>query len=264
MPDAGDATGVAAAREYAGRLTAELSALIAPALAGAYLHGSAALGGWVAGRSDVDVLFVVADDVTTEAVAAAEDLLATAPGCPGRGLECSLVTVSQAARPAPPWPFVLHVNCCDGGRMRLGASMAGDADLLMHYAVCRAAGITLAGPPPAEAIGPVARAVILRYLAGELAWGLANAPECYAVLNACRALVFLDEDRIVSKIAGGLTALDRGAGPAGVIRRALDQQRGRVPERPAATDAVAFVQRAAATLRDAACRARPDRAPGRN
>src|SRR6266487_5421734 len=75
------------------------------------------------------------------------------------------------------------------------------------YAVCLAAGIRLAGPPPADAIGKVGGPTVLRYLAGELAWGLANAPECYAVLNACRALVYLDEDRIVSKVAGGLAAL---------------------------------------------------------
>ena len=40
-------------------LTAELGVSLGGALTAAYLHGSAALGGWNAERSDVDVLFVV-------------------------------------------------------------------------------------------------------------------------------------------------------------------------------------------------------------
>jgi aminoglycoside adenylyltransferase-like protein len=133
-----------------------------------------------------------------------------------------------------------------------GQDRAGDADLLMHYAVCRAAGVTLSGPPAARVIGAVARPLILTYLADELAWGLANAPESYAVLNACRAHMYLQRGEIVGKVAGGLAVLDDGAGPADVVRRALDQQRARAPEQPAEPDAVAFVQRVAAALTAAA------------
>jgi aminoglycoside adenylyltransferase-like protein len=240
-------------REYAARLAAAVAAVIGRDLAAAYLHGSAALGGWVATRSDFDVLFVVADDVTDAAVAAIANVLAQAGECPGRGLEYSVVTGSQAARPAPPWPFVLHAGFGHGGPgLVTGRSMSGDPDLLMHYAVIRSAGIVLAGPPPEAVIGPVSRTVILAYLADELAWGLANAPECYAVLNACRARVFLDDDRIVSKVAGGLVALRRGSGPPALIKRALDQQLARVAERRPGPDAAAFASQVAAALKDAA------------
>src|SRR6266567_3723973 len=138
MPDAPDGSRDASSgnpaavgpREYAARLTAELAALLGPALAGAYLHGSAALGGWVAERSDVDMLFVVADDLTEAAVAATADRLTRPAGCPGRGLECSVVTVSQAARPAPPWPFLLHAGSGHFGQgpvLVRGDAQAGDA-----------------------------------------------------------------------------------------------------------------------------------------
>jgi aminoglycoside adenylyltransferase-like protein len=246
-------------REYAARLTAAVTAVIGRQLAAAYLHGSVALGGWVASRSDVDVLFVVADDVTEAAVAAIADVLAHTAECPGRGLEYSVVTRSQAARPAPPWPFVLHAGFGHGGPgLVTGRSMSGDSDLLMHYAVCRSAGIVLAGPPPEAVIGPVSRQVILAYLADELAWGLANAPECYAVLNACRALVYLEENRIVSKVSGGLAALRRGSGPAALIRRALDQQQARIPERRPGADAAMFASQVAAALNDAVAGDRAD------
>ena len=260
MP-APDDPAAAGLRAYAARLAGDLDALLGGALAGAYLHGSVALGGWLAERSDVDILFVVADDLAGEVAPAGSDPLTAAGAlltrsgahCPGRGLECSIVTVSQAARPAPPWPFVLHAGFGDGGRTLVrGDTRPGDPDLLMHYAVCRAAGITVAGPPPAAVIGAVRRPQVLAYLAGELDWGLANAPESYAVLNACRALVYLDEGRVVSKIAGGLAALHRGIGPPGLVRRALDQQQARAPERAAGPDAIVFVRESAALLSAAA------------
>ncbi len=232
-------------RRYAERLTAAVAERCGGTLVAAYLHGSAALGGWVAERSDVDILFIVADTIAASAVTAAGELLIESGAqCPGRDLECSMVTASQARSPAPPWPFILHIGSgagADGQRLYRGDGVPGDPDLLMHYAVCRAAAITLLGPAPKDSIGPIARPVILAYLAGELGWGLANAPECYAVLNACRAMAFLRSGRIVSKVAGGLDALDHGLGPADLVRCALDQQQARAPERPPGPEAVAFV-----------------------
>jgi hypothetical protein len=236
---------------YGAELAAELDAALGGALAGAYLHGSAALGAWHADRSDVDLLFVTRDELAGALVAsAATALLSAAAGCPGRGLEASVVTAAAAARPAPPWPFVLHVGTRDGAPVLYrGEDRAGDADLLMHYVVCRAAGITLAGPPPRTAIGPVDRQLILAYLADELDWGLASAPESYAVLNACRALAYLRHGRIISKVDGGLAALAEGSGPPDVVRGALDQQRAVLAERAAGPDAVAFVRDVQAALR---------------
>jgi len=235
-------------RSFAENLTAELVRRSGDFLSAAYLHGSAALGGWNVERSDVDILFVVADEIGDDAVAAIGELLLATRGL-GRGLECSVVTSSQAARPCPPYPFILHRGQ-DAGAQRLycGSEMPGDSDLLMHYAVCRVAGITLFGPPPLDCIGAVPRPVILTYLAGELDWGLANGAESYAVLNACRALEYLDSGRLVSKVAGGLAALDRGTGPAGPVRMALDAQQGTCGERRPGPEATAFVRSVIAKL----------------
>lgn len=241
---------------YARTLTGQLITLSGGLLQAAYLHGSAALGGWMPGRSDVDMLFVTADGTGSGVVERMSQALCEAAGqCPGRELECSVVTVVQARQPAPPWPFVLHVAAGPGKpdwTVQPGSQSPGDPDLLMHYAVCRASGWPVCGPPAAELIGAVPRRVILDYLAGELCWGIGHAPEAYAVLNACRALIYLTDHKIVSKVAGGEAALRRGAGPAEVIQRALAQQRGSEPDRPPASDAVSFVLAAAATLRSVA------------
>jgi streptomycin 3"-adenylyltransferase len=241
---------------YARTLVSQLMVLPDGALHAAYLHGSAALGGWVSGRSDVDMLLVAADGISGVAVNRMGEVLgAGANRCPGRELECSVVTAAQARQPAPPWPFVLHVTAGPGqpGRtVRPESRSPGDADLLMHYAVCRAAGWPVYGPPPQDLIGVVPRRAILDYLAGELDWGIGHAPEAYAVLNACRALIYLTDDEIVSKIAGGEAVRSRGTGPAEVIERALAQQRGSEPGQPPVADAVSFVLATAAMLRSAA------------
>jgi Domain of unknown function (DUF4111) len=247
-----------AARAYAVQLTSELAEACGGELVAAYLHGSAALGGWVPELSDIDLLFVMARAGAGAASAdvalarAGEVLLGSAARCPGSGLECSLVTAAAAGHPAPPWPFLLHVAAGPGGQELIdGRGRAGDEDLLMHYAVCRSAGVRLHGPPPPDCIGPVGRPVVLAYLAAELGWGLDHAPECYSVLNACRALAFLSGERIVSKVAGGLEAIERGIAPAGLVQRALDQQQDRAPRRTPGPEATAFVLDVAAALRAA-------------
>jgi Domain of unknown function (DUF4111) len=241
---------------YARALTGQLMMVPGCVLRAAYLHGSAVLGGWVPGRSDVDMLFVAAEGISSAAVTRMGEVVCEgAGGCPGRELECSVVTVAQAAQPRPPWPFVLHVTAGPGGpgrTVRPEGRSRGDPDLLMHYTVCRAAGWPVCGRPPQDLIGVVPRRAILDYLAGELGWGLGHTPEAYAVLNACRALIYLTDRKIVSKIAGGEAVLSRGTGPAEVIERALAQQRGSEPGQPPAADAVSFVLATATMLRSAA------------
>ena len=112
-------------------------------------------------------------------------------------------------------------------------------------------GLAVSGPPPRDVIGPVPRKTVLAYLAGELDWGLQHASEAYTVLNACRAMVYLTDDAIVSKIAGGEAALDRGFGPAEVITRALSQQLGHAAILQPEDEAAEFVRATAAALRDA-------------
>jgi hypothetical protein len=242
---------------YARGLTERVRDALGRRLRAAYLHGSAVLGGWVPGRSDVDMLFITADGPPEpDAAAAASVLAAPRPACPGSGLECSVVTAGQAATPRAPWPFLLHVAGAGGGgqpKIVSGSQHPGDADLLMHYTVCRTAGWPVHGPAPRELIGSVPRPVILRYLADELGWGLEHGTEAYSVLNACRGLIFLADGRIVSKVAGGEIALARGLGPPTALRRALGQQQSSAPQRSAsAPDAREFVKAAAAALRTAA------------
>jgi Domain of unknown function (DUF4111) len=253
-------TGASVADEpasFAGRLADKLAEDCGGQLMAAILHGSAALGGWVPGRSDVDVLFIVADTVTEMDLRRMAVSLATlAVDCPGNGIETSIVSVGQVRDPRPPWPYLLHASAGPTSAYRIHpkpGELAHDPDLLMHYAVCRAAGTSVRGAPAADLIGEVPRRMILPYLAGELGWGLENAPEAYAVLNACRAEAYRTTGQIISKLAGGELALqDADPQTAALITRALDQQRGLLPSRPPGPDATAFVRAAASRLQAAA------------
>jgi len=210
------------------------------------VHGSLALGGFEPVVSDVDVLVIV-DDRPPLGPTGWRKLggdLATA-AVPGRGIELSVVDLVAAARPAPPWPFLLHVATEPAGagvspKVVLGEGHGGDPDLLMHYAVAREAGVTRPARPVDELVGEVERPAVLRYLVDELAWAVTNAGESYAVLNAGRALRYLLDGSIVSKLDGATTALAEGA-PAAIVERALDVRRGRVADRDPTEPALAFV-----------------------
>lgn len=237
---------------YGRLLAAALAISSGQRLVAAYLHGSAAMGGWQAARSDVDLLIVVQEDIPSpDDLAVEQTLLDNASTCPGTGLECSVVLAQQAASPTPPWPFVLHIQSIRGEEMRLvrGDTMEGDPDLLMHYAVCRAAGVPLLGQDPGNVIGVVPRDTILAYLVDELSWGVAHGSKAYAVLNACRALVYAADGSLVSKLSGGRLALDQGLGPADVIARALDEQEGRISPTAITATATEFVRLVANSLR---------------
>jgi hypothetical protein len=221
-------------------------------VAGCYLHGSAALGGWNALRSDVDVLVVVSDWSQTVAAAVTHDLMVASSSCPGTGLECSVVGLAAAQHPAPPWPFLLHV-ASDRGPVRVvdGRSMAGDEDLLMHYAVTRAHGLTVHGTPARDMFGPIPRAAVLRYLANELDWGLEHADESYVVLNALRALVYVRDGALVSKVEAGQLALRDDELPDDLVRRALATQRGEADSHAPDAHAIGLVRRTQESLRTA-------------
>jgi hypothetical protein len=240
---------------FAGELAARLTLDSGGRLTAAVVHGSAALGGWQPGRSDVDLLFLVADSITEMDLRRMTlSILTMSGGCPGSCAETSIVAAAAALAPAPPWPYLRHVVAGPAADSRVAprpGDQAHDPDLLMHYVVSRAAGVSVCGPPAAGLFGEVPRPAVLAYLADDLDWGLAQAPEAYCVLNACRAQMYLTDGAIISKIAGARAVLARGAGPAAVISRALDQQTGRLAARTAGPDAAEFIQAMAARLRAA-------------
>ena len=217
-----------AVEAYLAALVRVLQARLGDGLVGAYLHGSAVLGGWHPDRSDVDILAVCAAPVDPRALdeLAAAVSVAALP-CPVEsGLEFGLVTAASAAEPCAEPRFELDLTTSAAGdRPTPGHDRPGHADYLMHFAVCRAHGRALTGPPPAEVFGEAPPALLDAAFVGELRWGAAHASPSYRVLNACRAWRFAAARELVSKVDGGEWALGRGEGDE-AIRAALAHQRG--------------------------------------
>ena len=127
-----------------------------PPLAGAILHGSLATGAFVPGRSDVDVLAIVdeqpSDDELSALGAAVEGLRGHAPV----PLDLCVVTTGTAAVPSPAPRVEIYVRLDPGDERRLEVEMGRPRrDLVVEFSVCRAQGRSLAGPMPADLIGPV-------------------------------------------------------------------------------------------------------------
>ncbi|MEZ5250155.1 MAG: nucleotidyltransferase domain-containing protein [Ilumatobacteraceae bacterium] len=81
------------------RLRDELVAVARDEIVGVYVHGSAVLGDFVAGQSDLDVLVVVDDDIERDVLGAIAETLVSCDARPAIGVEVSVVTRSTAARP---------------------------------------------------------------------------------------------------------------------------------------------------------------------
>jgi hypothetical protein len=225
----------AQAERIAGVCDARLSGMV-----GVYVHGSAALGGF-GPSSDLDVLVVVNGGVDWPGLGA--QLLAECGG--PHALELSVVEASAALHPSPPWPYHLHVNSGES-RCATGAG-GGDPDLIAHYAVTRAAGVAISGPPAESVVGPVSRKHLVGYLREELPWGVESADQRYAVLNACRAVAYARSGLVLSKVDGGVWWLEL-FGDQSLVAEALTAQREGRDLGPSTPEARAFVLERLATL----------------
>jgi streptomycin 3"-adenylyltransferase len=245
---------------YPAAVAAGLARVLGPTLVGVYLHGSAALGGWSATHSDVDLLGVVARSLERRVKRVISARL-NHPSlvCPARsGLELSLVTAAVAADPPRRPPFELHVSTGSSPQTHLGGPAAADPDLLLHFAVCRRAGVAVAGPDPVAVFAEPPRAWLLERAAAELRWASRNGSFAYRVLTACRAWRYLEDDVLGSKVEGGGWARARLTGaesappdPPGVVAlvdAAVAAQLGHAPMPEANADLTAANRFVAAVL----------------
>jgi hypothetical protein len=206
--------------EACGRAAAELlRRLFGDDLVAAYLVGSGALGG-VVDQSDVDVVAVCAadpPDARRRAMAAALGELAMT--WPLRGLELVLYARDAVATPARRPRFAVNLNAGPGMPFHVSYDPADEPAhwFLLDLAILRAHGRTLAGPPPAELVGPIPRHWQLEAVRDSLTWHQANEPALQqSVLNACRGWRYATEDVWSSKRDAAAWALDRTDDPATV------------------------------------------------
>lgn len=238
---------------YLGELVRRLTDLLKDELQGAYAIGSLALGGFVPGRSDIDVVAVARDEVSLESRQAIADAL-THPAleCPSRGLEFVLYARDRVATPSPDAAFSINLNTGPGMDFSLSMDPGSEPAhwFVVDRSIARSDGVRLAGPAAGEMFAEIPRPWVLTALRDSLSWHRSNegtGPNI--VLNSLRAWRFAREGVWSSKdeVAGWGRA--QGV-DARLVEAAVALRAGEPAERPeqdAVRDLLNRVERELAT-----------------
>jgi Domain of unknown function (DUF4111) len=200
-------------RELAGRLAEALDG----ELSGAYFVGSVALGGYVAGQSDVDIVAVSEHQLPAEVKPLIVDaVLESAAACPTRGMEFTLYRRDVARAPHQGADF--EVNANGGPGMPRSVHLDPGTEPAFWYILDRAiahrVGVTIVGPPPETLFADIARDALLDAMKNSMRWHRDHeGATLYSVLNACRAWRFAAEGALGSKLEGARWARPRWAHP---------------------------------------------------
>ena len=198
--------------------------VLGEALIGAYLHGSAVLGG-LRPTSDIDVLAVINRSTTEPERRALVDRLLEISGRrarrgPGRPIELTILVQSDVRpwRQPPPVEFLYgewRRDEYEGGFVPGPEPMA---DLGPEIALTLAGNRALAGPPPAEVLDPIPEADLRRAIT-------AGVPSLIADLDSDTRNVLLTLARIWATLATGeISTKDQAA--AWVLDRLPDDLAG--------------------------------------
>lgn len=222
--------------QFGNQVVRSLQASLHQPLIGAYFVGSIALGGYVSGESDIDIIAVSEHPVLDqEKSRIASAIVDVAMSCPTRGLEFTLYRRDVATR--EPQAADFEVNANGGPRMEQTVHLDAHREPAFWYVFDRAIahryGVPIVGPPPAELFPDVPRRTLLKLMADSMRWHREHEKATlYSVLNACRAWRFAEEDILASKMEGATWARTRWRDPA-VIDAAVELRHGR----PGALDA---------------------------
>ncbi|HEY5457740.1 MAG TPA: aminoglycoside adenylyltransferase domain-containing protein [Acidothermaceae bacterium] len=190
-----------------------LASVLGTDLVGVYFVGSVALGGYVPGESDIDIVAVsnaALTDQQRQSVAAA--VVEASAACPARGVEFTLYRREVAE--SRPEGADFEVNANGGPRMPTTVHLDPTPEPGFWYVLDRAiahrSGVTISGPPSREIFADVPHSTLLEAMCESMAWHRAHEKATlYSVLNACRAWRFAVEDVLGSKLEGAAWARAR-------------------------------------------------------
>lgn len=185
-------------------------------LTGVYLHGSMAMGCFLYGKNDIDLLTVVEENPSRAVKREYMDMvMALHRLMPGKGIEMSMVLAQTCRSFVYPTPFLLHfsqrhadwyLSDPDGYVERMNGT---DKDLAAHFTVISHRGKVLWGEPINTLFAPVDSCFFLDSIWEDVREAREEIWEnpVYITLNLCRVLAFRREGLILSKREGGQWAL---------------------------------------------------------
>ena len=200
------------ARVLAERMADGLRDIFDASLVAVVLHGSLTIGGFVSGRSDVDLLVVVEQPLSDQDVTAARELGARLIADQDPPVDLRIVTRASAAHPSRTPELELYLRRSPSGEEDVDVKTA-EPDLLVEFELARAHGVPLVGAEPSTFIGAVPHTWITD-LGDEVvaAWQQLTDDTAHAelmVLTSCRIWRFAVDGTFVSKSEAGRWALTR-------------------------------------------------------
>ena len=184
-------------------------------LVGVYLHGSLATGSYYFPKSDMDLIVVVSEKLSSEI--ARELNISIAHYSDARptvgAIELSVITSSVAKNIPNPIPYEVHYSLFWHDRILNDDVQYGipqyDTDLFTHLLYVKKRGCCLYGEPINNVFGDVKWDDFMFSVLDDLKWILADeniieSPH-YCILNICRCFQLLSEnsENIYSKDEGG-------------------------------------------------------------
>ena len=168
-------------------------------LVGVWLLGSAALGDFDPGRSDLDIQAVSTERPPRPELERLEHDLSAIP-CPVRGLEFVLYTRENLSDPGGP-AFSLNLNA--GPRMDRHVAFDPAEDprfwFTIDVAIARQSGIALDGPPASEVFPSLPADLVAAALNEAKDWHERHGTEAQRATAAARARAFAATGRWLSK-----------------------------------------------------------------
>lgn len=203
-------------REYIAETTRCFKDVLRDNLVGLYLCGSLVQDDFEAHRSDIDLLGVVSEELNDIArQRLVSQLSHEVRAVPAQGLEAVLFRADTVRLPKLGFPFEFAFSTGPQGEPVCEAPGTAD-DMLIDIALCRDAGIALAGPSASEAFAPISRRLLRHALVEELQWHkrevrkhVDDTAAVNAILNAARSLHAAESGQILSKTQGGRWWLQR-------------------------------------------------------
>ena len=186
-------------------------------LVGIYLHGSAVMGCFNPGKSDIDLIIVVNNPMTDEVKKEYLDMVVkyNEQG-PSKGIEMSVVLKKVCNPFVYPTPFethfsVGHLNWYKEKPDEYIKAMKGeDTDLAAHFTIINKRGKCLCGAPIKEVFADVPSKDYMDSIWDDIA----EAPDdiadntMYLTLNLARVLAYKKEGLVLSKKEGGEWAIN--------------------------------------------------------
>ncbi len=187
-------------------------------LVGVYLHGSLAMGCFNPGKSDLDLILVVENDISKDTkLEFLQNVVKFNEEAPQKGIELSIVKREFCNPFVYPTPYELHfsetyLDWVKKNPEDFMEKITGtDKDLAAHFTIIGKYGVTLYGAPIDEVFGEVLK----DFYIDSIWYDIENASEdilnnpMYVTLNLCRVLAYLQENQVLSKKSGGEWGISR-------------------------------------------------------